>query len=113
MRRLVLALAVSGALVGGCGDRAGPAPEVASPGPVITDVPTSPAGFSDQAPAGLLQAIVHWGRRFRGNPAPLGIVTGAVLLGALALGVYTLSLVGRGDQPGRSASSVRHSPRAE
>ena len=113
MRRVGLALVVSAALVGGCGDRAGPAPEVAPPGPVLTDAPTSPAGFSDQAPAGPLRAIVHWGRRFRGNPAPLGVATGVVLLAALGLGAYTLYLVSHGDPPRRSASSIRRTPRVE
>jgi hypothetical protein len=101
MRRLALAVVLAVMLVGGCADRAGAAPELAASGPVFVDVPTSPAGFSDQAPAGPLQAIVHWGRRFRGNPAPLGIATGAVLVGALGLGVYTLYLVGRGEPPRR------------
>ena len=110
MRQIALVLTVLGMLVGGCGERTGPAPEVASSGPVITDVPTSPAGFSDQRPAGLLPAIVHWGRSFRGNPPPLGIATSAALLAALGLGVYTLSLAGA-DPPPRSAAE-RHS-RAE
>jgi hypothetical protein len=100
MRALALIMTLTALLVSGC---AGPPPESA-PGPVLTDVPTSPAGFSDQHPAGPLATIVRWGRQFRGNPIPLGLVTGAVLLGALGLGIFTLYLVSH-EHPPRSSDS--------
>jgi hypothetical protein len=93
MVRLGLVLVLATLLQSGCGGPA-TAPEAAAPGPTLTDVPTSPAGFSDQRPAGLLLTIVQWGRQFRGNPLPLGVATGTMLLVALGLGVYTLRLVG-------------------
>jgi hypothetical protein len=108
---LLLVLAVL--LLAGCTGRAASTPEAPSPGPVSTDVSTSPAGVSDQAPSGLLLAIVQWGRQFRGNPIPLGVVTGVLLFVALGLGVYTLRLPGP-ENPARASVSPRgHSPRAE
>jgi hypothetical protein len=99
MGRLALALIVAAALVGGCGYRTEPAPGATSGG-VVTDVPTSPAGFADKTPTTLVQRLVQHGRAFRGNPIPLGILTGIVLLAALGLGVYTLSLVRRQHRAG-------------
>lgn len=64
--------------------------------------PTSPAGWSDETPPTLAERLVHAARRFRGNPRPLGILTGTVLVGALGFGLYTIALAyRRSPQPPR------------
>jgi len=81
MRRLALALMISLALL--TADSA------------FADVPTSPAGIGDEKPAALPLKALQWARGFRGNPVPLGVLTGGVLLAAVALGAYTLVLAYR------------------
>ena len=96
MGRGVLVLTLSVVLLGGCGHGVEPTPGTITRGVVLVDVPTSPAGFSGNAPAaGLLQAIVQHGRAFRGNPLSLGIFTGILLVVALGLGAYTIRLTYR------------------
>jgi hypothetical protein len=90
MMRLAIAVVVASILLGGCGSRPEP-----SGGVNLGLLPTSPAGFSDDAPASLPEKIIHRAREFRGNPLPLGILTGVVLLVALGLGVYTVGVAYR------------------
>ncbi len=87
MRRAIV-VAVAGILLGG--SRA-----ESSSGVNLGLLPTSPAGFSDDAPASRPEKIIQHAREFRGNPWPLGILTGAVLLVALGLGVYTVGVAYR------------------
>jgi hypothetical protein len=90
MMRLVIVAAMASILLGGCGSR----PE--SSGSVnLGLLPTSPARVSDDTAASLSEKIIHRAREFRGNPWPLGILTGAVLLVALGLGVYTVGVAYR------------------
>ena len=101
MRRLAIALILSASMLGGCG----PSPRVAAQGPTargfdLGALPTSPAGFSDDIPPTLAQRIIRGARAFRGNPEPLGVLTGAVLLAALVFGVYTIGVAYR-QPPGR------------
>ena len=91
MMQLTLILALCAVLLGGCG-RGG---EPTSGGPPRGDVATSPAGVDEDAPAALPHRVIQRAREFRGNPIPLGILTGTVLLVAFVLGVYTLYLVYR------------------
>lgn len=96
MRRLAIVLILSGAALGGCGA----SPTVPAPGPTASgfdlgSLPTSPAGFSDDTPPTLAQRIIRRARAFRGNPEPLGVITGAVLLAALVFGVYTIGVAYR------------------
>jgi hypothetical protein len=54
--------------------------------------PTSPAGYSDEtSSSSLADRMLHRARSFRGNPVPLGVLTGAILIVALAFGVYTVA----------------------
>jgi hypothetical protein len=89
MRRL-LVLSLSAALLGGCGGLDAS----------LVGVPTSPAGYDDEAPSALPLKVIEWGRQFRGNPIALGVLTGAALLVALGLGAYTLHLVHRDHRRG-------------
>jgi hypothetical protein len=79
---------------------------LAGAGSALADVSTSPAGVPDVTPSALPQKVLQEGREFRGNPLPLGVLTGAVLLVALGLGVYTLVLVYRPERR-RDYSSPR------
>jgi hypothetical protein len=94
MRRLLI-LSLSLVLFAGCG--AGPEPPRSSdtPGPRLTDVPTSPAGVGDDVPSTLPERVIQRGRLSRGNPVALGVLTSTVLAVALGLGVYTLYLIHR------------------
>jgi hypothetical protein len=93
MKRLRLALVLSSALLAGCsGSRTSDAFALGS-------LPTSPAGVADTAPPSHLQRLVHRARESRGNPISLGVLTGTVLLGALAFGAYTILLAYR-ESPG-------------
>jgi len=106
MRRLIVALALS-SLLSGCGDGApAPRPPVAGAGSSLAA--TSPTAPDPPAALALPRRILHRARLWRGNPVPLGVVTGALLVVSLGLGVYTLGLAWRG------ASGVRgdQSPRA-
>jgi hypothetical protein len=93
MRRLTMVLTLLCGLVGGCGYRAAEAMPAGNT--LLADVTTSPAGVADDAPAALPQKVLERAREFRGNPIPLAVLTGTVLLVALVLGVYTLCLVYR------------------
>ena len=44
---------------------------------------------------GLPAKAVYLAREFRGNPMPLAVLTGSVLIAALALGLYTLRVAYR------------------
>jgi hypothetical protein len=81
MRRLALALMISLSLL--------------ATDSAFADVPTRPAGAGAETTASLPLRALLWARSFRGNPVPLGILTGAVLLVALGLGAYTIALVYR------------------
>jgi hypothetical protein len=89
MRRL-LVVSLSVMLLGGCG----------ASDTFLRGVPTSPAGFDDEAPAALPRRIIQQGRQFRGNPIALGVLTGAALVAALGLGAYTLHRVHRDHRRG-------------
>ncbi len=88
--RLAIAVALASILLGGCGSRTG-----SSGGVNLGLLPTSPAGFSDDTPASLPEKIIRRAREFRGNPWPLAVLTGTVLLVALGLGVYTVGVAYR------------------
>jgi hypothetical protein len=90
MRLLALVLALLGAVLGGCGHRDERAPGQASGIFGLGAKPTSPAGVGSEAAATLAERVVQYGRQFRGNPIPLGVLIGAVLLVALGLGIYTI-----------------------
>jgi hypothetical protein len=90
MMRLALVLALLGVVLGGCGHRNERAPGQASGTFSLGAKPTSPAGVGSDTAATLAERIVQRGRQFRGNPLPLGVLTGSVLLVALGLGVYTI-----------------------
>jgi hypothetical protein len=107
MRRVIVALALSSVL-SGCGDGApGPRPPVGGAGsPVAATSPTAP---DPPAAAGLTQRILHRARLWRGNPVALGVVTGALLVVSLGLGLYTLGLAWRGPSGVRGDRSSRAS----
>jgi hypothetical protein len=90
MMRRAIVVAVASILLGGCGSRA-----ESSSGVNLGLLPTSPAGFSDDTAASLPEKIIHRAREFRGNPLPLAVLTGTVLLVALGLGVYTVGVAYR------------------
>jgi hypothetical protein len=64
----------------------------ASSGMGLGLLPTSPAGATDSRKGALPERIILRARAFRGNPLPLGVLTGAVLLVAVGLGVYTVRI---------------------
>jgi hypothetical protein len=113
MERRVPVLMLAAVLLGGCGAPGGATPSATPHGLALTDVPTSPAGGVADAPAALPERLIQRGRAFRGNPVPLGVLTGSVLLAAAVLGLYTLYLVYRRPDDDRGRSSRRHSPRTE
>ena len=89
MRRLALALLLSLTLL--------------SAQHAFADVPTSPAGIADERPSTLPMKVLVWARSFRGNPVPLGILTGGILAVAAVYGAYTLVLAYR--RPGAADGS--------
>ncbi|HEX2438999.1 MAG TPA: hypothetical protein VHT71_11900 [Methylomirabilota bacterium] len=64
--------------------------------------PTSPAGYSDETPSSLPERAIHAARGFRGNPVPLGVLTGAILVVALGFGIYTVGAAYRHREPEHS-----------
>jgi hypothetical protein len=46
----------------------------------------------EPTPSALPQRLVQRGRQFRGNPGPLAVITGVMLLVAAGLGVFTIVL---------------------
>jgi hypothetical protein len=85
MRRLALALLLSLTLL--------------STQNALADVPTSPAGIADERPSTMPMKVLVWARSFRGNPLPLGILTGGILVVAAVFGAYTLVLAYRRPGP--------------
>jgi hypothetical protein len=66
--------------------------------------PTSPAGYADDTPSSSVpQWLIHRARSFRGNPVPLGVLTAAILVVALAFGIYTVAGAYRQPEPSRHA----------
>ena len=95
MRRLALALMLSAVVLNGCGSRVDSTRPAESPPTSLGAGPTSPAGTADDASAAMPHALIQHARHYRGNPPPLGLLFGTVLLVALALGLYTLRVVYR------------------
>jgi hypothetical protein len=89
MKILAVALALVAALAAGCARHAG-VPGPAAGGAGSPREATSPTVASDEAPSALPARVLYRAREFRGNPVPLGVLTGAVLVVALGLGVVTL-----------------------
>ena len=95
MRTVALVLVLATLSLAGCGPRAPRADERVVNVIGLGSLPTSPAGVGEQAPAGLPGKVIYWARESRGNPIPLGVLTGGVLIVALVLGVYTVRLAYR------------------
>ena len=96
MRTLIVLLLAASLATTACGPRApSSADSVPAPGPALGALPTSPAGIGGHAAEGLPARLIYRAREFRGNPLPLAVLTGAVLLGALALGLYTVRVAYR------------------
>jgi hypothetical protein len=94
--RIVALLLILGTLsLDGCGPRVPTASEPEVNGTPLGRLPTSPTGVGDEAPAGLPARVIFRAREFRGNPIPLGVLTGSVLVAALVLGLYTVRLAYR------------------
>jgi hypothetical protein len=104
MRWRGLAVVIASLVLSGCGASS---PSGAPPsGPVSTGAgssaaATSPTVSDEPMPSALPQRLVQRGRQFRGNPVPLAVITGAVLLAALGLGVFTIVLAASGRGPER------------
>jgi hypothetical protein len=95
MRCLTVSLLLGSLAIAGCGPRA---PWAAEPAPSevgLGALPTSPAGVGPRAGTGLAELAVHRAREFRGNPIPLAVLTGGVLVVALGLGLYTVRVAYR------------------
>jgi hypothetical protein len=56
---------------------------------------TSPTAGDPAPSASLPERILHRARQYRGNPAWLGVVTGALLVVALGFGAVTLAAAAR------------------
>lgn len=95
MRTAAIVLVLGALMLAGCGPRAPRANDGVADGTALGRLPTSPAGVGDQAPEGLPAKIIYRAREFRGNPIPLGVLTGSVLVTALVLGLYTVRLAYR------------------
>ena len=100
MRRLGIALIIAGLLVGcdGSGYWHDAAHRPRTPGSGSLQEATGPT-IDPAAPdthSALPRAALKLGRRSAGDPPLLAILTGSVLLVALALGVYTIRLAYRG-----------------
>jgi hypothetical protein len=97
MRRLVIlliVLIVGTTWLGACG----PPRVEAAQGPVSPGfgmLPTSPAGGADDPSASIPARLMLRARAFRGNPGVLAVLDAAVLLVAVGLGIYTLSVAYR------------------
>jgi hypothetical protein len=64
-----------------------------------TSIATSPTGVDLSKTSGPLQDLVERARLYRGNPPPLGVLIGTLLLAALVLGIVTLALAWRSPGP--------------
>jgi hypothetical protein len=95
MRTVALVLVLAALSLAGCEPRAPRSDERVVNGIGLGRLPTSPAGIGEQAPAGLPGKVIYRAREFRGNPIPLGVLTGGVLVVALILGFYTVRLAYR------------------
>jgi len=95
MRRSVGVLVVLLALVAGCTGYRQDATHRSAPSAGAAVSSTGPTADPDAHVSALPRAVVRMGQRWRGDLPPLGALTGAVLLGALGLGVYTIALVYR------------------
>jgi hypothetical protein len=95
MRTSIVLLLAASLAITACGPRAPSADSGSGPGPALGALPTSPAGIGAQAAGGIPARLIYRAREFRGNPLPLAVLTGAALLGALALGLYTLRVAYR------------------
>ena len=100
MRRLSLALVVL-ALVSGCAGYRQDATHRSAPSAGAAVSATGPTADPDAHVSALPRAVVAMGRSAKGDLPLLGILTGSVLLAALALGVYTVALVYRRPPPSR------------
>ena len=95
MRTVALILLLGSLWAAGCGPRS-PSVDNSVPGePGLGTLPTSPAGVGSRVATGLPAKAVYLAREFRGNPMPLAVLTGSVLIAALALGLYTLRVAYR------------------
>jgi hypothetical protein len=99
MRRLLI-LSVLLVLFAGCGAPSETPRSSDTPGPRLTDLPTSPAGVGDDVPSALPEKLIQRGRQSGGNPILLGMLTGAILAAAVGLGAYTLYLIHRDHRSG-------------
>jgi hypothetical protein len=95
MRMVALVLVLATLSVAGCGPHAPRTDEKVVNGIGLGRLPTSPAGVGEQTPADLPGKFIYRAREFRGNPIPLGVLTGGILIAALVLGLYTLRLAYR------------------
>jgi hypothetical protein len=95
MRILTLVVLLGTLSMVGCGPRAPSVDPSESGGIGLGALPTSPAGAGARAAAGLPARVIDFARGFRGNPVPLAVLTGGVLVAALGLGLYTIRLAYR------------------
>jgi hypothetical protein len=102
MRILALAVLLGTLSMTGCGPRAPSVDSSVSGGTGLGALPTSPAGVGSLAGGGLPARVIDVARGFRGNPMPLAVLTGGVLVAALGLGLYTIRLAYR-QPPGDNA----------
>jgi hypothetical protein len=104
MRRLPVTLVALGLSLAACnaaGYRQDASHRPTTPSSGVPEVSTGPTADPAAHPAGLPRAVVGMGRRWGGDLPPLGFLTGAVLLVALGLGVYTVLVGFRRSPPGR------------
>ena len=99
---LVLALS----LVTACSGYRQDATHRSAPSAGAPESATGPTADPDARASALPRAVVAMGRSARGDLPVLGVLTGAVLLTALGLGVYTVRLVYRPLPPGRGPGPV-------
>jgi hypothetical protein len=95
MRTVALVLVLATLSMAGCGPRAPSVDDRMGDAVAWGRLPTSPGGVDGQAQASLPARALHRAREFRGNPLPLGVLTGGVLIAALVLGLYTVRLAYR------------------
>lgn len=82
-------------LVTGCAGYRQDATHRSAPSAGAAASSTGPTADPDAHTSALPRAVVRMGQRWRGDLPPLGVLTGAVLLAGLGLGVYTVALVYR------------------
>jgi len=94
MRRLVVLFLLIAA-VGGCTGYRQDATHRSGPSAGAAVSSTGPTADPDAYSSALPRAVIRMGTRSRGNLPALGVLTGAVLVVAMGLGVYTIRLVYR------------------